>query len=564
MLLASAAPATAFAEDKPAKPPEAPAKPQVEYGEVDAATVRVFSIGTVDLTHVQVRGRQVSVATPTAGHGSGFVTGAGIVVTAFHVVDGARHIVVRLPGEGGFYAARLLHQDKDGDVAVLKIDATPPVLDLAAGSTLRVRQTVYAIGYPLDPRRTQAQSARGIVAGQKDTDTIQLDMALNPGNSGGPLVDEQDRVVGMVVARGNPEKGVQGIGFAVSADRLLATIKEGQRRLDAGQVADLTDIQRQSAVVVDELVQQGVFHEIRETGDLKEKLKSADVQKALDALIARIEDPDLLVFVGAQLWNVYLALWAADREDLAEAKITQAVANDLANRFGYTAGAACRKARELDPDVAARSPIVNVVLATWRDSTPPPGPPTIRKAHAPGSGSAFRPRKASTPFKWPSFNLTWITRASGQLRLNPETGSFGLGFGFGLAFGLDKRRFEIGGLSFLPMLGVGWGRAELFDDTAGTVVHSYLTLEVGVVADVWSCRNRHVEVAAVYAPGSYGIAVDPGGGPGPGGADESDATWGHARVAGGYRWGPAYLGAAVHVFEGPTLWFEPAVLAVVF
>jgi hypothetical protein len=541
------------------------AKPKVEYGQVDAATVRVFSIGNVDLEKVPTRDHKtVAIAKPKAGHGTGFLVGGGMVVTAQHVVDGARHIVIRLPGEKGFYAARLLHEDKQEDVAVLDIEVSDPGLQLADDVSLKVRQTVFAVGYPLDPTRTQAQSARGIVAGQKDDDTIQLDMALNPGNSGGPLLDEQDRVVGMVVARGDPEKGVQGIGFAVSVDRLRATVKEAQRRLDAGEIAALAADKKVSAVVVDELVQKGVFHEIREMADIKKELRTVDVQRALDSLIARTNDADLLAFVGAQLWNVYVALWAAGDDDLREAEISRAQASALAKSFGTTAGVACRKAKKLDPDVAHRSPIVDVVIRTWPD----PGTARVsRRARdeIEDDEQAGTTLKTSTPWRWPSWHLDFAPRAAGQLRVNPESGSVGMGWGIGLGIAMNEQAFRLGPIRFVPMLGGAWGTAKLIDDMDATVTHSYLTFEVGLIAEVWRCGSRRTEIAAAYAPGRYSIDVDAGeAAPSSKSTETSVATYAHGRFSAGYRWGHVHVGLAVHVFDGPTFWFEPAVLSAVF
>src|SRR5262245_29072325 len=80
---------------------------ELQYGKVDEATVRVFAIGTVGMEELSLRERRVKVAIPRAGHGTGFVVGAGIIVTAQHVVEGARRVVVRLPGDKGFFAARV-------------------------------------------------------------------------------------------------------------------------------------------------------------------------------------------------------------------------------------------------------------------------------------------------------------------------------------------------------------------------------------------------------------------------------------------------------------------------
>ncbi len=227
----------------------------VNYQAVDRATLRVFAIGTVGLeTIVSDDGLEsVKVASPKAGHGTGFMVGGdGLLLTAQHVIDGAQHVVVRLPGQAGFTPARVVYQNSSDDIAVLSIAKSIPAIELAnRGEALSVRQTVYAIGYPLDPARSQAQSARGIVAGELDNGTLQLDISVNPGNSGGPLVDEKNRVVGMVVARGNVKAGVQGMGFAVPRMKLATALSIARQTLELTGRAKLEPHEVRSAAVFD-------------------------------------------------------------------------------------------------------------------------------------------------------------------------------------------------------------------------------------------------------------------------------------------------------------------------
>ncbi|MFH0901654.1 MAG: trypsin-like peptidase domain-containing protein, partial [Pseudomonadota bacterium] len=493
----------------------------------------------------------------------------GVIVTAHHVVADARHIVVRLPSDGGFFAARLILEDKENDVAVLHIDANLPALELAPGVPLSVRQTVFAIGYPLDPRRMQAQSARGIVAGHTDDKTIQLDMALNQGNSGGPLVDEQDRVVGMVVARSDPGQGAQSIGFAVNAGTLLSNLEKARLRLERGEIAALSSQQRQSATVVDELVQRGVFHELREAADVRKELSTSNVQAALSSLVTRIDDPDLLAFVGGSMWNVYLGLWASDDSHLREAKLTRAEAKQLAHSFGLTAGIACHKAHSLDPAVSLRSPIVDVVRKVWPGAAQyVAARPSAATAYASTASASTTYAAATPPEPSRSFITTvlkpkWTLRASGQLRLNPMTDSIGAGLGLGLGLDLEGIRFRLGSTSFLPTVGVGYGTVRLRQQAPGTVTHSYFTAEIGVAAEVLANDRRRIEVAAAYGPGVYNVdvAADDESGKS---TQDRETILGHGRFSGGYRWRNGYVGVAIHVFAGPTFWLEPVVVAVTF
>lgn len=230
----------------------------ITYSSVDASTVRVFAVGTVGTESFEHDGYQIDIALPDAGHGTGFAIDKDLIMTANHVVAGARHVVIRHPGNGGFQAARVVYANEEDDVAVLYVNATLTPIRLRADDRgLHVRQTVFAIGYPIDPTRKQAQSARGIIAGHMEDGGLQLDIALNPGNSGGPVVDEDDQVIGLVTSRGAVENGVQGIGLAVPNIKLRTAIAAARDKLRTGSVPPISEHESLSAEVVDTLVTQG-------------------------------------------------------------------------------------------------------------------------------------------------------------------------------------------------------------------------------------------------------------------------------------------------------------------
>jgi S1-C subfamily serine protease len=156
----------------------------------------------------------------------------GFILTNQHVVENANSITVTLPG-GRELAARVVASDHDHDLALLKVDATglTPVT-LGDSSSLVVGERVVAIGYALDlsggptvtsgvisslQRTIQVQDSSGGPGATTRTyrDVIQTDAALNPGNSGGPLVTLDGRVIGIDVA-GSTQ--AENIGFAVAVD----------------------------------------------------------------------------------------------------------------------------------------------------------------------------------------------------------------------------------------------------------------------------------------------------------------------------------------------------------
>jgi serine protease Do len=158
------------------------------------------------------------------GVGSGFIISQeGFILTNTHVVDDAETIYVTLPDKREF-KARLIGLDKRTDVAVLKIEVSNlPKLALGDSSRLRVGEWVLAIGSPFGLDNTV--TAGIISAKSRETGDylpfIQTDVAVNPGNSGGPLINMRGEVIGINSQIYSRSGGYMGISFAIPIDEAM-------------------------------------------------------------------------------------------------------------------------------------------------------------------------------------------------------------------------------------------------------------------------------------------------------------------------------------------------------
>ncbi|MCT4541747.1 trypsin-like peptidase domain-containing protein, partial [Pseudomonas aeruginosa] len=157
--------------------------------------------------------------------GSGFIISPdGYIVTNNHVIDNATSIKVTLD-DGTELPATLVGADPKSDLAVLKIASPKPLAVISWGDSDRLKagDQILAIGNPFGIGTTVTAgivSARGrdLHSGPYD-DFIQIDAPINHGNSGGPLVDVEGKVVGINTAIYSPNGGSVGVGFAIPSDQ---------------------------------------------------------------------------------------------------------------------------------------------------------------------------------------------------------------------------------------------------------------------------------------------------------------------------------------------------------
>ncbi len=234
----------------------------------------------------------------TVGSGSGvIIRDDGYIVTNNHVIEGAKKIEVTL-NNNRTYQATLVGADPATDIALLKIDATGlPAIPFGDSDKLRLGEWVIAIGSPYDLRSTitagivsaKGRSMPNYTGDFKIESFIQTDAAVNPGNSGGALVDKAGNLVGINTAIYSPTKSYTGYSFAVPVNMVR---KIAYDLMDFGSVKRAVlgiVMQPVDDKIADELKlssRNGVYiNEVSKSGAAdKAGIKAGDVLVAIDSV----------------------------------------------------------------------------------------------------------------------------------------------------------------------------------------------------------------------------------------------------------------------------------------
>lgn len=201
---------------------------------------------------------------PGAGsYASGFlITEDGYLLTAAHVVGDRESAEVSFSPRGAKVSATVVATDENSDVALLKIDSIQKFNPVRFSSMplAKLGQTVFTVGFPLpDIQGFEPKVTKGIISAMKgiqdDVRTYQIDAAIQPGNSGGPLVDEFGNVVGMLVAKLDEARlllltGVvpQNVNYALKKPYVLEFLSDFPKVVDAISVGDDKPMEFEEAV----------------------------------------------------------------------------------------------------------------------------------------------------------------------------------------------------------------------------------------------------------------------------------------------------------------------------
>lgn len=167
------------------------------------------------------------------GTGTGFyVTSDGMLVTNAHVVKGSTHFSVKNTKTGDMQTATLLHADHNNDVALLKVDTSVKPIPMAPRFEEKRGGEIFTLGYPVPSAMGQGQKATfgRVNAGsgvQDDPRFTQVDLPIQPGNSGGPLINARGQVVGITTMS---FRTLQNVNYALKVDYIYPLLQMQERK----------------------------------------------------------------------------------------------------------------------------------------------------------------------------------------------------------------------------------------------------------------------------------------------------------------------------------------------
>jgi S1-C subfamily serine protease len=293
------------------EPPDVPTEDQALLDAYSRAVIDVVDRVGPAVVRIDVKAKD---GRPGGGTGSGVIVAPdGLVLTNSHVVGGLTQVTVATV-DGRNLTARVVGDDPDTDLALVRIDApvTLPAAALGNSKLLKRGQLVIAIGNPLGFESTVTTGVVSALgrslrarSGRLIDDVIQTDAALNPGNSGGPLVSSRGEVVGINTA---VILGAQGICFAVAANTanfvLGELVRHGRvRRAYIGIAAQQIAIPRRLRHAAGLSQESAVLAASVETGSPADRagVKARDIILSLDGTAITGGDDLIRVLAGDKI-----------------------------------------------------------------------------------------------------------------------------------------------------------------------------------------------------------------------------------------------------------------------
>ncbi|MFZ6657856.1 DegQ family serine endoprotease [Undibacterium sp. TJN19] len=293
------------------------------------------------------------------GVGSGFIISPdGFILTNAHVVEGASEVYVKLTDKREF-KAKVIGADARTDVAVLKIDGSKlPRVTIGDSAKIKAGEWVIAIGSPFDLDNTV--TAGIISAKARDTGDylplIQTDVAVNPGNSGGPLINMRGEVIGVNSQIYSRSGGYMGISFAIPIDEAMRVVDQlksagkvvrgylGVERIDVPkEVAEGLGLPKAQGALIQRVMPGSPAEKAGvEVGDVIQKVNGTIVEKAVDLnrIVGDIKPggkATVTVWRKGGAKDITITVAEADAEK-TPAKSTKQKAEPSVNVFGLSVG----------------------------------------------------------------------------------------------------------------------------------------------------------------------------------------------------------------------------------
>jgi len=195
-------------------------------------------------------------ANMTMEYGAGIAVRPGLVLTAKHIVWGSEVVFVVPEGAADALAARVVYADPVADFAFLAVDGhLAHVVPLPSHAVPPpIGADLWVSGFPVDPMERTPAVARSTLSRVMEDGRLQLQAEVNPGNSGGPVFDARGTLLGIVVERGDPAQGVQGIA---TAEPIALAVAAYAREVSRAPASTFDGVQRALAVATTRALSTG-------------------------------------------------------------------------------------------------------------------------------------------------------------------------------------------------------------------------------------------------------------------------------------------------------------------
>lgn len=317
---------------------------------VDKATVRIIGVGGAFATAVASdrTKRTRVVAVPNAGHGTGVVIRAdGLILTARHVIEGTDIIAVIRPGTDKAVPARIIYVDSERDLALLQADGEFPDFIRVPTSTSSVSlgDRVSTSGYPIDVSERYPAAASGEVSRLTNSGYLQLSMSVNPGNSGGPVVTASGALLGILIARGDLESGVEGVAIVEPLEYVQRAVQRGTALVSESS-ARFSSVDASRAHIVTRFVR---------AEDDGRPIFEKTSPEMLSEVAAAPSTPEEALVLAAYAWNMHVAL--LEKNSVGAIEELTGASQDHARRLSDIAVLSARDAMARAPYAVRLYPI---------------------------------------------------------------------------------------------------------------------------------------------------------------------------------------------------------------